>query len=75
MTVSRCTACDQRYLPVPLEVTDEMVERGARAAFEDRHPGFDWDRAPQHERWTWLGNVEAALTAALRQSQSCEETP
>jgi uncharacterized Zn finger protein (UPF0148 family) len=66
--VGECPVCEMR-------VTDEMVERAARAANLDagRQRGLafedDWEDITEQERGGWRQVARAALTAALSQEK------
>lgn len=48
----------------PAEVTDDMVERGARAMYEDAHPDKEWANVGPFQS-LYRAHVRAALSAAL----------
>lgn len=51
------------HLLAGLAEDEAMVERGARAAFEDRYPNEDWEQLYAVQRDTWRGNFAAGLDA------------
>lgn len=46
-------------------VTDEMVERAARGAYQKDYPDGIWDQIAPHRRQQWLSRSRAVLDAAL----------
>lgn len=51
------------HLLAGLAEDEAVVERGARAAFEDRYPNEDWEQLYAVQRDTWRGNFAAGLDA------------